>query len=132
METKEKVVEPLKEIKVRYTAGSAPNAADLIASPEEARFVFGLGVDGLTPFEFELEGKAAGDRVQYRMARSQVPEMFGHLLHDMGCLPIRNAEFYLNVEIEAVAEVDQRQLVKALAATTSCGDGDCGCGCSGH
>jgi len=132
METKEKVVEPLKEIKVRYTAGAAPGATDLIASPEEVRFVFGLGVDGLTPFEYELEGKAVGDTVQYRMARSQVPEMFGHLLHDMGYLPIQNGTFYLNVEVDAVAEVDPRQLVKALAATTSCGDGDCGCGCGGH
>lgn len=131
MQTETQIVEPLKEIKVRYTAGSAPDQTDLIPSAETVRFVFGLGVDGLTPFEFELEGKSVGDRVQYRLSRSRVPEMFGHLLHDMGYLPIQSGEFYLNVEVAGVSEVDQRQLVQALAATTSCG-GDCGCGCGGH
>ncbi len=129
MQTQEhRVVEPLKEIRLRYTAGSAPGTADLLPSPETLRFVFGLGVDGLTPFEAALDGKAVGDQAQYRIARSRVPEIFAHLLNEMGPLPINRDEFYLNVRIEEIGEVDSRQLVQALAATTSCGGCDCGCG----
>lgn len=132
MQTQEhRVVEPLKEIRLRYTAGSAPGTADLIATPGAIRFVFGLGVDGLTPFEVALDGKAVGDQVQYRLARSRVPEIFGHLLNDLDALPINQDEFYLNVRVEEIGEVDSRQLVQALAATTSCGS-NCGCGCGGH
>jgi len=132
MQTQEhRVVEPLKAISLSYTAGSAPGTADLIATPRAICFVYGLGVDGLTPFEAELDGKAVGDQVQYRLAGSRVPEIFGHLINDLDALPIKQAEFYLNVRVDDIGEVDSRQLVHALAAATSCG-GDCGCGCGGH
>jgi len=132
MQTQEqRVVGPLKEISLSYTAGSAPGTDDYIPSPETLRFVFGLGVDGLTPFEAELEGRSVGEQVRCRVDRNRVLEVFGHILNEMGPLPIHKDQFYLNVQVDEIGEVDSRKLVQALAATTSCG-GDCGCGCGGH
>ena len=131
MENKIEVVGPMKKISIRYTAESSENRNDLISAPESIEFIFGLGADGLTPFEYQLEGKLPGDKVKFQIHRHRVLETFGHLLSNMGKLPIDVPSFYLNFEITGIGEVDQRELVKALAATTACG-GDCDCGCGGH
>jgi hypothetical protein len=132
MQTTADRVEPLKKVSLIYTAGSRAGEADLIMEPESATFVYGLGTGGLTPFEHALEGKSVGDKVQYRLERRDIPAFFEHLLNSMGTLPIGEPSFYLDIEVTGVADVEQRQLVKALAAATGCGGGDCGCGCSGH
>jgi hypothetical protein len=124
-------VRPMKEIRLAYSAGSAPGRDDLVPGPEAVCFVYGIGINGLTPFESALEGKAVGEEVAVRLEAEDVPEVFGHLLHEMGALPIRHRAFYLNLRIAGVSDADQRRLIQALAATTSCG-GDCGCGCGGH
>ncbi len=124
-------VGPLKKVSVKYTAGSAPGKADLICSQDSFEFIFGLGVDGLTPFEYQLEGKFPGDTVQYLIKRSHVVETFGHLFSRIGKIPDKIDRFYLNVGIEDISDADQREVVKALAAAASCG-GDCDCGCGGH
>lgn len=130
MQTQKPAVGPLKKISMKYTAGSAPDTTDLISSPASFEFIFGLGVDGLTPFEYQLEGKSPGDIVQYLIERSRINDTFGHLLSSMGELPAERESFYLNLEINGICDADQRELVSALAATTSCG-GDCDCGCGG-
>lgn len=128
--TKKKAsVAPLKKTALVYTAGSTENAADLVSTPQPVEFIFGLGVDGLSDFEYHLEGKTVGEKLQYRLQRSRLEETFGHLLPLMEALPSDIPEFYLHVEITAVSEASQRQLVKALAEGASCG---CGCGCGLH
>jgi len=124
-------VGPLKKISIQYTAGSAPESTDLIGSPESVEFIFGMGVDGLTPFECQLEGKYPGDTAACLIDRSRIGETFGHLLLRMGRLPDERDEFYLNLQIEGVHDPDSREVVKALAASASCGGG-CDCGCGGH
>lgn len=129
MQTQHTKVSPLKKISMRYTGGATEDINDLISEPAPLEFIFGLGTDGLTPFEYALEGKVIGDKLQYRIERSRIIETFGHLLPDMGHLPPDAASFYLNVEITDIGEPGQRELVRALAATTACG-GDCDCGCA--
>ena len=131
MQEKSEIVGPMKKISLKYTAGSTEKSNDIISAPEPMEFIFGLGADGLTPFEYELEGKAQGDKLSLFIHRHRVLETFGHLLSKMGKLPIDAASFYLNLEIAGIGEVEQRELVRALAATTACG-GDCDCGCGGH
>ena len=130
MQEQNKKVSPLKKISMRYTGGSTQDINDLIGEPAPLEFIFGLGPDGLTPFEYALDGKVVGDKVQYRIERSRIIETFGHLLSEMGQMPAGAASFYLNIEITDIGEPGQRELIRALAATTECG-GACGCGCGG-
>ena len=131
MQEKSETVGPMKKISMQYTAGSTEKRDDIISSPEPMEFIFGLGSDGLTPFEYELEGRTKGDKVLFHIPRHRVLATFGHLLSNMGKLPVDVASFYLNFEITGIGEAGPRELVQALAAATACG-GDCDCGCGGH
>ncbi|MDZ7831220.1 MAG: hypothetical protein U5L07_05680 [Desulfobacterales bacterium] len=121
----------MKKITLKYTAGTAEGSDDLISPAESCEFIYGIAPEGLTPFEYALADKSPGDRIQYRVERARVIETFGHLLSNMGKMPIDQARFYLTIELTDVQEADQREVVRALAGTTACG-GDCGCGCGGH
>ncbi len=126
-----KTVEQLKKITLAYTAGSEEGACDLVSGPQEFEFIFGAAAQGLTPFEFQLEGRSEGERFVYAVAGGSMAEDFGHLLSSMGRLPVGGGRFYFNFEIRGIAEAGQRELVQALAAAASCGCGS-GCGCGQH
>ena len=98
---------------------------DLTPEPLRFDFIFGLGIEGLTPFEFELAEKEIGETITLSIQRKQVPEMFGHLTNLLPPFPGDVESFYLKVRVLDLSPVDQREVIKSLADTTGCDDHCC-------
>jgi hypothetical protein len=90
-------------------------------------FVFGIGVDGLSPFEIDLEGKGAGYESAYHLTRAELNGLFQHLLPPLFLCDIPEA-FTLKIRVVGIGQADQREVIKAMAEASSCGS-DC---CGGH
>ena len=106
--------------------------------PVRLSFIYGIGRDGLSPFECCLEGRGLGDHVELTVKGSEVAESFGGLFPLVrGFVDglIRPEVMKFNIEILGIEEVDNREVVAALASTAAgCGSGgsgdSCDCGCS--
>ena len=90
-------------------------------------FVFGLGTQGLSPFEMELSGKQPGDRMHMQVGAAQAVEVFEHLLGPVLKALDTEPPLDFDLEVKAVSGVSDRELVKALAQKG--GESGCGCGC---
>jgi hypothetical protein len=93
-------------------------------------FIYGVGPDGITPFEKALFGKVVGDRIDCSNIAGNFSEVLGHLKAAL-CeqTGIVSADS-LHVTVTGVVKAPDREVVKAMAAGGGCGDCDCGCG--GH
>jgi hypothetical protein len=107
-------------------------AEDLAAGSgnKSFQFVYGVGPDGITPFEKALFGKVAGDRVRLEIAPTEYLLTVGHL-----AMPLREqtgitSPAGMQVTITDVVKARDREVVQAMAAGGGCSDCDCGCG--GH
>lgn len=120
-------VGPLKRVIVSISAGSRPAGKEILDS-NILEFIFGLGREGLTPLERSLAGKKAGDSVTIEIDRADVPGFFGHLHTCHQALESRLENFYMNFKVCGVETASPREVVRAMARITSCGD-DCACGC---
>ncbi len=116
-------VAPLMKVTVSCGA-AAPHAGR-----RELAFIFGVGPEGLVPFELALSGRAVGEEVRFTVAAGEAGRFFGHLAPAALRLFDRDAEALLAARIEAVERPDPREVVRALAETTGHGPCDCGCGC---
>lgn len=127
-------IQHFKKIGLTIQAGSGPGKYNLTPSPMAFEFLYGIGSDGLTPFEVMLGGKAEGDTLTLAVSADDAPQFFGHFL-----LPLRQglglhllpAEIRLDLKVTAVSDAENREVVQALARAAGhggCG-GSCGCGC---
>ena len=123
-------VKSLKKIMLKLEAGTSPENMDLELDNGQFEFIFGLGPEGMSPFEYELVEKTEGQEVLLQLQSEILPAFFEHLN-----LPIINLfkerdEIFLNVKIQKISPADHREVVKAMADMTAHGHGcDCGCGC---
>jgi hypothetical protein len=124
-ETKERVG-PLKKITLSWEAGRKPDCMDLTSGPARFEFIYNLGPDGLTPFEYELADKEVGEIVFVHLKRSQISEIFEHLEVLFLNLPKDPESFYLRLKVIKINPADQREVIKAMAENASCGDHCCG------
>ena len=129
-------VENLKKITLTLQAGTSPDTMDLTLQYSSFEFIFALGQEGMSPFEYELLNKAEGDEVLLHINKQTFYTFFEHLNPPIGDLLDGRDDIFLNAKITAVAAADNRDIVKALAQMTAhgggggcdCGGG-CGCGC---
>ena len=119
-------VEALRKISVVFEAGSAEGRTDTELDPKRAEFIFGIGTTGLTALEAKLAGKQVGDTVAFSLDPGQLPAVAGHLCRHMPKIPDGGDPVYLRVRIEDVRVADNREVVKAMADTSACGEGCCG------
>lgn len=131
MKNNSKTVGPLKKISLSFTAGTAPELSDLISAPQSLEFIFGIGTQGLTPFECLLDGKKSGDKDLIEVNAKNLTEFFGHIIPCTQVLPIRSDHFFLRFIISDISDALPKDVVKSLAAAGGCGDG-CDCGCGAH
>ncbi|MGB3221898.1 MAG: hypothetical protein WBB23_03775 [Desulforhopalus sp.] len=121
-------IQPLKKVTLAlYTS----NGSD---EPAVLDFIYGIASSGLCPFENALYDKGVGASLNFTISAPEGHEFFGHLF-----LPLRQAlglhimpeKIVLKVEVTAVADAENREVVQSLAkALAGCGhDGSCGCGC---
>lgn len=93
-------------------------------------FIYGVGAEGITPFEKTLFGKSVGDHVRMDIGPDDYHETVGHLE-----LPLREqigiaTATCLQATVAGITKPEDREVVKAMASGGSCSD--CGCGCGGH
>ena len=130
-------VDYLKKVDLRIEAGAEAGSWDLTPEPQALTLICGAASTGICPFEYELMGKTAGERVELTIAASRLTETMAHLL-----LPLRKVLggavmpplLALGITIEAVTDPNPREVIRAMAEATNqegCG-GDCDCGCGGH
>ena len=122
-------VENLKKITLSFQAGTSPDTMDLTPQYPRFEFIFALGQEGMSPFEYELVNKTEGEEVLLQIHKQDFYRFFEHLNPPIGDLFDGREDVYLKSKISAVATADNRDIVKAMAEMTAHGGGDCGCGC---
>jgi hypothetical protein len=127
MSVEKQSIGPLKRVIVAMSAGNRPTGKEILDA-DTVEFIFGLGKDGLTPMERSLAGKKVGDSVTIQIDRSAVPMYFGHVLECPQILKSSLNSFYMNFKIRKIESASPREVVRAMARITSCGD-SCSCGC---
>jgi hypothetical protein len=110
-------IENLKKVSLALMTGSQETPF---------QFIFGIGTDGLSPFEFELAGKKEGDILELQLGREAVTEVFQHLPIPPLQVPQEGERFHLKVRVEKVSPADRKEIIKAMAEMASCGDHCCG------
>jgi len=127
-------VENLKKITLSFQAGTSPDTMELSPKYPKFEFIFALGQEGMSPFEYELVDKTIGDEVLLQINKQTFYSFFEHLNPPIWDLFDGREEVYLKTKIAAVAAAENRDVVKALAEMTAHSGGGCdcggGCGCS--
>jgi hypothetical protein len=126
MEERNAKVGPLKKITLILEAGRQPVTMDLTREPVSYNFIYGTGIQGLSPFEFALADKRAGDVLNLHLRGEEIPSFFQHLFIPQLAVLDGVGAFYLRVRVVEVSEPDQREIIKAMAEAAACGDSCCG------
>jgi len=122
-------VKPLHTIHLEVRAGSQPGIQDLTSRPLAFEFIFGLGVQGLTPFERLLEGLPVGSQTSIKVKHESIPTTFLNLKHYFMELCKKKDPLFLTVRVVDVHPAESREVIRAMARQAECGDGCC---CGGH
>jgi hypothetical protein len=126
-----RTIGPLQQVKLALEAGTTAESVALTPQPIAYEFIFGLGAEGLVPFERALADRRVGEQISLRLDPRGLQAAFEHLPLPGILLPARAADLFLRVTVVAVEPADQREVIRQLARRSACG-GDCGCGCGGH
>ena len=126
-----KKINNLDKVTLSLEMGNTPEVMDLTSQPFQFEFIFGLGTEGLTPFEYELAGKTEGDKIVIELEREKIHDLFQHLYKHLCPFPETPALFALKAEVVHVAPTETRDVIRALSEITGCGS-DCSCGCGNH
>lgn len=124
-------VENLKMITLSLQAGTSQNTLDLTPNHLKIKFIFSLGLEGMTPFEYKLMDKVEGDSVDFFLKKNDLFSFFGHLSPSIINLVDKCDKVYLKATIESITPAKNREIIKAMAEMTAHGGAgcDCGCGC---
>ena len=121
-------VENLKKVTLRLEAGTTADHLNLTPDAVEYEFIFGIGPDGMCPFEYELINKPKDEILLLQLNKEDIDKFAGHLRLPVLGLFEKNRSLYLKVTILKIEQPDSKEVIKALAALTSHAEG-CGCGC---
>jgi hypothetical protein len=126
-------VDNLKKISLSIEAGSTPRDMNLTPQPIACEFIFGIGPSGMSPFEYRLAGKKAGDSLLLPLAGAESQHFFEHIVVPIEHLFENRGAVYLKFTIVNATAADSREIVKAMAQTAHLGEDGCGggCGCGG-
>jgi hypothetical protein len=116
----------LEKVHLTIETGRTPDSMDLTPNPLSFDFIFGLGTNGLTPFEFELAESQVGEALVLPVQIEKIPELFGHLAFLLPPLPEISEPFYIKIRLLGVSPVDQREVIKSMAENIGCGEHCCG------
>ena len=124
-------IENLKKITLSIQAGMSQNTMNLTPKYPKVEFIFGLGPEGMTPFEYELADKTEGESILLHLKKEDFFSFFEHLNPPLTVLFDGRDDVYLKINIDAVTPAENREIVKALADLAAHGGAgcDCGCGC---
>lgn len=123
-------IDNLTKVTLSLQAGTAPAADDLTPEPVTFEFIYGIGSQGLTPFEFELANRSEGETVVIPVRQTEASGFFGFIRPPVLSRTSGHEAFYLRARIVKVARAEGREVVRAMADMTACGE--CGGDCCGH
>ena len=124
------VTDNLNKISISIEAGTSYGKTDLTPSPLSSEFIFGIGTQGLTDFEYEIAGKEEGDIVSLSIKNNEINHHFQHISAYWPLFPQSQETIYLMIRLVKISKAKPVDVMKALAAMTeSCA---CDCGCDGH
>ncbi len=124
----------LKKVTLNYSAGTRNGLDDLVPEFSTLDFIFGIGSEGLTPFEYEIVDRNEGDTITLSLSSDALCNTFEHLQLPELEIPEGQDQVYLKFEVVKVAPADNREVIKAMAEINACGGSglcDC-CGKFGH
>ena len=123
-------MEPKADMLKKITLSIAPEAptavSDKLPEPLQYAFIYGIGSQGLAPFEYALAGKAVGEEVCIRINRSNFRGTFQHLSLPLPEVPDDNPSVSYRIKILKISSANNREIVAAMAQQSSCTD------CCGH
>jgi hypothetical protein len=122
-------IDNLKKVTLSMEAGITPDAMNLASAPFEFEFIFGLGREGLSNFECQLENKTKGDEILLQLNRNQLHKTFEYLTHRLPQFSDALDTFYLKARVLEVAPAESRKVIKAMAEASKCGENCCGDSC---
>jgi hypothetical protein len=125
----EEKIDHLKRVAMRFEAGSSPERRDLSCVPKNVTFIFGICPEGLSPIEFQLAGKSAGEHIDLRFPADQIREIFHHIAFPHIQASDTHGDIWLRATVVGIDTPSPREVVKALAEITNCGGN---CTCCGH
>ena len=131
MTAKTNTIDPMKMVTVEITASRDADQASLLPDPLEERFIFGIGSNGLSPFEMILAGRTVGEAVDFNVPATAQFEFFGHVIPPCLQPPKGFETLHYTARVKDIRPADGKEVIKALAIQTSCGE-SCDCGCGGH
>jgi hypothetical protein len=120
-------VAPLTKVTLKLAVSSDAPTSGASRSDVDFSFIYGIGTQGLSGLEMDLMGKHPGDRMHFHVSKAQMDDFFEHLCQPLLKALETNPPFDLDLTIQEVSPVSERELIKAMAQTG--GDGGCGCGC---
>jgi hypothetical protein len=127
MNDAEQQIRSLKMVTFSFEAGTTKNDMNLTAGPQSYDLAVGIGTEGFTPFEYALLDKKAGDMIQLEVRTQAIAETFGHIDIPLPQSAMALDSFLLNITVDRIKDMDQTEVVRAMAgAVKGCG-GDC-CG----
>lgn len=98
----------------------------------EMAFVYGIGLQGLVPFEQLIERKAVGQLVCVSLRGHARQAFFGHLQCQVTIPADATVAWAVSAEIKRVSKPSDRMIVDAMAHMSACEHNGCGGhGCCG-
>lgn len=120
----------MKEIQLSIQSRIAKEQGEAVPPPFETNFIIGLASDGMCPFEYHLLGKKEGEQIFFQLNRAEISDTFGHINVPMELFPGHADDFCVTVDILAISDVSQREIVRSMAEITTHGGHCCDhCAC---
>ena len=104
-------VEPLQKISITIRAEAAPGGMHLPLPHPEFTFICGIGIGGMTPFEYLLAGRGPGDEIAFRITRPDMEQFFEHLALAFSAPFKDRDEVHFQVGVAGIGPADGREIV---------------------
>ncbi len=128
MSVTDKKIGPLDKVRLEFTILPANGAVPVDKVLTESTIIYGIGSEGITPFEQSLHEKKTGDKFSINVDIGKDHELFGHLKCVLFSTTSLSLPCKIDFTIQAVSKAESREIIKMMAQNGSCGSG-CDCGC---
>jgi hypothetical protein len=122
-------IQALNKVTLSINIVSQPDGNALNPQSPTFEVIFGLGIEGLTPFEFLLSKQFEGDSFSLKLHPNDVCQTFQHITLPHFDFSESTESIFFTFQVIKVEQADSREVIKAMAELSSCGGS---CDCCGH